>query len=89
MLPFCKILISERCILNARLNGLDKDVDNTLGSYFRVAMASDASFAYTKYQSLIIGPQLQNHLVQCSLIRPVRIIRNYIACCSCTCRRVY
>ena len=78
--------MSARCIQKASLN---KGVDKTLlASYFRVAMASDASFAYTKCQSLIIGPQLQNHLVQCSLIRPVRIITNSIACCSCTCRRV-
>ena len=67
VVPFCEILMSARCIRiygciqNA---GLNKGVDKTLlASYFRVARASDASFAYTKCRPLIIGPQLQNHLV--------------------------
>ena len=62
VVPFCEILMSAHCLQNA---GLNKGVDKTLlASYFRVAMASDVSFACTKSQSLIIGSQLQNHLVQ-------------------------
>ena len=48
--------LAYACIRYSTTSETNTRHGKTLGSYFIVPMASDTSFAYTKCQSLVIGP---------------------------------